>query len=68
MSVLLWGGNVLDDMSVSSSVRFLLIEGSVPVKDCAPTVIPLQYIQCTGQSLPVPVVDVCSILASSKPV
>ncbi len=60
MSVLLWGGNVLNDMSVSSSVLFLLLE--VPVEDCTPTVIPLQYIQCTGQSLPVTVVGV---LASS---
>ena len=27
MSVLLWGGNVLDDIPVSSSVLFLLLEG-----------------------------------------
>ena len=40
--MLLWGGNVLDDIPVSSSVLFLLLENSVPVKDCTPTVISLQ--------------------------
>ena len=38
-----WVDNVPDGMSVSSSVVFLLIEGSVPVEDCTPTVISLQY-------------------------
>ena len=42
MSFFLWGGNVFDDIPVSSSVLFLLLESSVPVKDCTSTVISLQ--------------------------